>query len=112
MKVETIKNSLNDLGNVLIDVIKSRKDLFSPITVVVPNSKIGQWFKTYWLKSESDILMNVNFVNIDKALLDLIDTDEPYKLLKKETIKSYLIKILSSDNNINIPLDIKNYLYD
>ncbi len=112
MKVEMIKNSLNDLGNVLIDIIKSRKDLFSPITVVVPNSKIGQWFKTYWLKSESDILMNVNFVNIDKALLDLIDTDEPYKLLKKETIKSYLIKILSSDNNINIPLDIKNYLYD
>ena len=103
--------SLNELGDTLIDVIKNRKNFFEKITIIVPNIKLQQWFKTYWLKSQNDILMNIEFVTIDKGLLKLIDIDKPYKLLKKDALKSLIIKSLSQ-NIIQLPSEIENFLYN
>ena len=104
---------ISRLGDKLIDSILCRKNEFDTITVVFPSSKTEQWFKTYWLKNRSEILMNVKFLNIDEALLSLILTKEEYKLIKRQDLKSLIIKHLASKNNdIDYPLDIKDYLYN
>ena len=110
---EVIKNfQLNILGEELINIIKNRNDIFKPLNIIVPNTKTEKWIKSYWLKHENDVLMNVKFTLIDKALLSFIDTKKTYKLLNKEDFKSLIIKFLVNDNNINFPKEINEYLYN
>ena len=108
-----IKNyQLEILANELIKMIKLRKDIFTPLNIVVPNNKVAEWLKTYWLKHLGDILMNVNFQSIDDALFKLIDSKTYYHLLKPEEIKVLIIKVITEDNSIELPTKIKNYIYD
>ncbi len=101
---------LTKLGEKLKAAILQRTDIFNPITVVVPSLKIQQWFKTYWLKTESNILMNVNFVSIDQALLSIVECEKPYRLMKRETFKSLIIKFLSKNSDsMSLPINIKSY---
>ena len=104
---------LNELADNLIGFIKNRTNIFSTLQVICPNSKMQQWFKSYWLKTQDDILMNVEFLNIDEALLKVIDTDKPYRLLKRDSLKSFIIKHLSIKNDeLVFPSEINSYLYN
>ena len=110
---EVIKNyQLNNLCDELINIIKNRNDIFKPLNIIVPNIKTEKWIKSYWLKHQNDVLMNVKFTLIDNALLSFIDSKKTYKLLNKEELKSLIIKFLVNDNNINFPKEITEYLYN
>lgn len=111
MKYTHPEYQLNKLGDLLIEKIKSRTNVFDSMTVVFPSDKIAQWFKTYWLKTQDDVLMNVKFKNIDDALLELIDSEKQYQLLTRENFKSFIIKHLALEE-VDIPEDIKNYLFN
>ena len=109
--IEALK--LNELADNLIGFIKNRTNIFSTLQIICPNMKMQQWFKSYWLKTQDDILMNVEFLIIDEALLKLIDTDKPYRLLKRDTLKSFIIKHLSIKNDeLVFPSKINSYLYN
>ena len=41
------ETNLKNLADKLIEIIKKRTNVFKTITVVVPNSKMQQWFKSY-----------------------------------------------------------------
>ena len=109
--IEALK--LNELADNLISFIKNRTNIFSTLQIICPNMKMQQWFKSYWLKTQDDILMNVEFLNIDEALLKVIDTDKPYRLLKRDSLKSFIIKHLSIKNDeLVFPSEINSYLYN
>ena len=90
---------LNDLAKELILKIKKRENFFKPITIVVPSTKMEQWFKMYWLTNEDNVLMNINFMTLNQALLKIVDNTQTYKLLTTDTIKSLIIKYLSNPIN-------------
>ena len=83
MKIIFEEFNLNKLGEELVKVIKSRKNIFIPIRVIVPNNKVEQWFKSYWLKHHSEVLMNISFELIDNALFNLIEKPNSYKLITR-----------------------------
>lgn len=103
---------LNELANNLITIIKQRTNVFNTINVIVPSSNTEQWFKTYWLKTQNEILMNVKFQTIEQGLLSLIDSDKPYRILKRDAIKALIIKHLTQSDNLNLPSEINDYLYN
>lgn len=109
--IEIKKTTLTDLGILLIDYIKSRTNIFNTINVVVPNSKTEQWFKSYWLKTQNDILMNVKFETIDDAMLKLIANKEQFKLLNKDKFKLLVIKnLLNKKEVLDLPSSIYSYI--
>ena len=69
---------LDHLGQMLIDEIKNRNNPFQKVIIVVPHNKVAQWFKAYWLKNESSVLMNVRFETINNILAEFIDTNKKY----------------------------------
>ena len=110
MNVEQ-KTKLTDLANSLIDKLLDNKgDFFSYTTVVTPNRNIRQWFKAYWLNKQSEILMNVNFVNLDEFVFSIFDTD--YSLANSTDIKGIIIKLLSKETYDNTNSEIRDYLFD
>ena len=109
--IEIKKTTLTDLGILLKDYIKSRTNIFDTINVVVPNSKTEQWFKSYWLKTQNDILMNVKFETIDDAMLKLIANKEQFKLLNKDKFKLLVIKnLLNKKEVLDLPSSIYSYI--
>ena len=107
---EVIENSsLSGLGDELIQIIKRRKNIFEKITIVTPSYKTVGWFKAYWLKSNNDILMNIDFVSASDALLNMINVDKSYRIMKKSHITSIIVKILAT-NIMEFP-DINKYYY-
>jgi len=103
---------LVDLAIELKKVIKQRKDNFKPITIVIPNSKLQQWFNAYWLKTESDILMNIKYVIIDDLLMNILNSDKHYRIIKKDILKSLIMKFLSEKKDIiELSQNIKEYCY-
>lgn len=111
MKIIFEEFNLNKLGEELVKVIKSRKNIFIPIRVIVPNNKVEQWFKSYWLKHHSEVLMNISFELIDNALFNLIEKPNSYKLITREQLRSLIIKLISEKNDISFPDNIKNYIF-
>ena len=105
---------LNELGDKLIEeYIQKRKDFFETITIVTPNYKIGQWFKSYWLKKHNSVLVNVKYIPINKALSNFIKIENQYSILSNEQLKSLILKnLLIEDENIILPDNIKKYLKD
>ena len=112
MKKDIVKYQLNELGDELISIIRNRTNIFTPLTIVVPSDKIEKWFKAYWLKNNNDVLMNIRFMNIDNALLSLINTNKSYSLLNKNEIKTLIIKFLLTENLINYPDAIDKYIHN
>ena len=112
MKKVITKHKLNDLGNELIQFIKQRTNLFNTIKIVVPDKLTSEWFKTYWINNESDVLMNVSFETIDEALLNIIPNDSFTKLLKIDQLRTLIIKSLSESNQTDLPVEISKYIYD
>ena len=106
------KPYLYELANELIKIIKLRKNVFETINIIVPSLNIEQWFKTYWLKTQDGILMNIKFQRIEEGLFNLFNTPKHYTLLKRNSLKSLIIKHLSKNSALTLPLEISNYLYD
>lgn len=109
-----IKSSkLNNLADKLIEIILKRNDPFDTLKIVINNLKVEQWFKAYWLSKHSDVLMNVEFININDALLSLMDIDKQYKILNKDTIRCLVVKHLSNEETKSLlPTEILEYLYE
>ena len=111
--IEIRKNNLVELGLELVSFIKSRTNIFKTINIVVPSNKMEQWFKSYWLKTQNEILMNVKFEQIDDALLRMMANKDQMKLLNKDKMKVLIIKcLLEKRELINLPDDILNYIDD
>lgn len=113
MKNTITSKNLTDLGNKLIEIILKRNDPFTTIKVVTSSLSVQQWFKAYWLSNQDEILMNVEFVNINDALLSLIDTDDTkYKIINKDTYKSLIIKhLFDEDVKDKLEENIRDYLF-
>ena len=58
-------NKLNELADSLIEIILKRNDPFTTIKIVTSSISVQQYFKAYWLAKNNEILMNVEFVNIN-----------------------------------------------
>ena len=105
-------NKLNELADKLIQIILNSNDPFDTIKVVTNSLSMQQYFKSYWLANYYEILMNVEFINVNGALSSLLVTDKSYKLVNKELLKSLLIKYLAkSECKEALPSDISEYLY-
>ena len=104
-------NHLNELADQLIsELLANHDDFFSYTTIVCPNRNVRQWFKGYWLNNRKEILMNVNFVNLEEYLFSIFDTD--LQLAGSSDIKNLLIKLLSSKDYDHTFKDIRDYLFD
>ena len=106
-----VDKKLSVLADQLIaELLKDNGDFFSYKTVVCPNRNIRQWFKAYWLNNQKEILMNVNFVNLEEFLFSIFDTD--YSLATSSDYKNLLIKLLTQKSYDQTYPEIKNYLFD
>lgn len=109
--IEIKQTNLKDLGLQLIEYIKNRKNIFETINIVVPNSKTEQWFKSFWLKTQNDILMNVKFENVDDALLKMTSCKDQFKLLNKDRMTLLIIKnLIEKKSLLDLPQNILNYI--
>ena len=106
------KKQLTDLANDLIQYIKEKPDFFSSTFIVFPNAKMEQWFKSYWLKTQGDkVLMNIKCLNINDAIGEMIYTSKPYSVIKVDTIKHIIIKLLTNGFVDKLPKEEKDYIY-
>ena len=55
--------------------------------------------------------MNVNFINIDEALVKFINSNNSCTLINKQELKMLIFKNLSIKNNVELPEHIYSYLY-
>ena len=114
MQIENAKiikdKKLNNLGDLLKDKIKSRKDPFNTISIIFPNNKVAEWFRSYWLKTEKDVLMNVKFCSLEEGLYDLLDLTNKFTLVKRHELRTLIIKQLSKLNPSEID-EVKDYIY-
>ena len=104
--------SLVELGNLLKDKIKNRKDLFTDIDIIVPNDKVEQWFKSFWLMTESEVLMNVRFFNIEDGLLKLFKTSKQYKIARRSELRTHIIEALARIDNKLLDKNVSDYIYE
>ena len=104
------KPSLSLLADLLIKELKDSVDFFIGPIVVVPNHKIENWFKAYWLKTQKDILMNIDYQVIDSALFSFFNDSDEYSLLNKQTLKLLILKELVASNGNNLPEEITKYI--
>lgn len=111
MKKEITANQLNKLGQEAIKEIKQRKSFFTTITMVFPNKRTGDFFKSFWLKNNDEVLLNIEYKTIDEILPTLIETEKRYQILKKQQMFSFVLEELSSfEEKDCLPSFIKNYL--
>ena len=104
---------LTVLADKLIQEIKSNSDFFSGVTVIFPDKNVEKWFKSYWLKKEKDVLMNINTKIIRNALFDLFENKDGYTLISKDILRYIILKKLSTEEykNESLPGKYKNYFY-
>ena len=105
------KEKLIELANLLIEDIKTKNDLFETSIIVVPDKRLGAWFKSYWLKTEENVLMNINFKTIDEILPTIFNTEKKYKLVNRKTLRSFIINLLTKNEYLVNNL-IGKYIYD
>lgn len=105
------KEKLIELANLLIEDIKTKNDLFETSIIVVPDKRLGAWFKSYWLKTEENVLMNINFKTIDEILPTIFNTEKKYKLVNRKTLRSFIISLLTKNEYLVNNL-IGKYIYD
>lgn len=105
---------LSVLADQLINRIKTNSDFFSGVTVIFPDQNVEKWFKSYWLKKEKDVLMNLNTKIIRNALFDLYKNEEGYSLITKDILGMLILKKLTVDEyeSDSIIPKYKNYIYN
>lgn len=102
---------LNNLGDLLKEKIKSRKDPFYTISIIFPNNKVIEWFRSYWLKTEKDVLMNVKFYSLEEGLFDLLELPNKFTLVKRAELRTLIIKELTRLDKTELDDKIRNYIY-
>ena len=106
------KEQLTALANDLIRYIKEKSDFFSSTFIVFPTKKMEQWFKSYWLKTQGDkVLMNIKCLNMNEAIGEMIYTSKPYSVIKVDTIKHIIIKLLTTEFIDKLPKEEKDYIF-
>ncbi len=107
------KSKLNELGDMLIKHIKSKRDnIFETINIIFPNKKLEQWFKAYWLKTEDTVLMNIACYSLENGLLSLMNDANNYSLANKNDFKAVIIKQLAIIDKNKLDSKISKYIYD
>lgn len=91
--MEHRSGKLDNLANELIEQIKKRSNFFERLTIIVPSVKTSQYFKSYWLKTQNDVLMNVSFKTIDKAINDCINRNK-YNIANKNVLKIVILSLI------------------
>ena len=106
---------LTNLFDQLISSLSKRKDFFNTAKIIVPNRKIEQAFKAYWLKTQDKVLMNVSFLSLENGLTSLLyGNDGRYSVIGKDIINLEILKLLASDEEVQakFPDNIRNFIYD
>ena len=106
----------NDLQ---VEMKKSPQAFFAGLQVVVPNKKMESWLKAYWLKNKNNVLMNVEFINIDSFLFCIFENTKNLSLASIADFKYGIIKLLSTKKYDDYYKDdkrdwskVRNYLFD
>jgi len=103
---------LIELANLLKDRIKNKKDCFEITNIVFPSDNMAQWFKTYWLSTESDVLMNIKFLSLEECLYSLLDLEKKFELAKRHEIRTVTIKAILLLDKASLEKKISDYIYD
>ncbi len=112
-KVKLVENvKLGELAALLKNDIKSRTDCFETVNVVFPNDNLAQWFKVYWLSTESDVLMNVRFTTLEEYLYQRLDSCKGFEKAKRYEIRTVIIKCILLLEEGYVEKKISDYLYD
>ena len=88
------KNTVPEIADDVISGILSTecRDPFSNVKVVCHNSRVLQWFKSYFLKKRSEVLMNVEFETLSVFLNGIINPRAEYTILDKNRLRDYIIR--------------------
>jgi len=100
--------SLDALAASLFRDIKADKNFFETKYVIVPSPKIESYLKAYYLKNNSSVLMNVNIMTFNKAILKLFNIN--YDLADRNQIRSIIIKYLNENKDSLDGEVLKTYL--
>ena len=103
---------LNNLADLLINEIKSKKDFFESTTIVVPKESMEQWFKAYWLRNEDTVLMNVNFISVDDALYIMKAGEKSSSIARRNELRTMIIKHLIMFDKDQLDKNLSSYIYD
>ena len=110
------KQNLNDIADAVIEEVLKNDDPFRTITVVCHNTKVAQWFKTYYLKKNDKVLMNVEFMTLSQFIGDIVNPDRKYTLMDRASLRRYLMKVLSYPDKHGIDKNAtgfpKDYVYE
>ena len=110
------KHNLNEIADAVIEKVLKNDDPFRTVTVVCHNTKVAQWFKTYYLKKNVKVLMNVEFMTLSQFIGDIVNPDRKYTLLDRVSLRRYLMKVLSDPDTYGIDKNAtgfpKDYIYN
>ena len=91
-----VKENLNELLDSLIKDLRKNDDLFKTKIVIFPNRALEAYFKSYYLKKNDEVLMNVKFFDKTKGFYSLFDTDK--ELARPYQIRDIIINYLSKND--------------
>lgn len=110
------KHNLNEIADAVIEKVLKNGDPFRTVTVVCHNTKVAQWFKTYYLKKNDKVLMNVEFMTLSQFIGDVVNPDRKYMLMDRVSLRRYLMKVLSARGAYGIDVNVadfpKDYIYN
>ena len=76
--------SLDELTKDLVQKIKNQTNPFEKPIIVFHDQSMIDWFKSYWLKHELDILMNVDLITINELCFKSFTHNKIKKELKED----------------------------
>lgn len=104
---------LENLAQKLMKQLVKTNDFFVTKTIIFPNNKSINWFKSNWLKNNCSVLMNIKLVTIDQALLGLFDVSSSISLASKQQFVLTLIKIITRMYHTKVlPSIISDYIVE
>lgn len=113
MKNEILSSSLDELGYKLMDEIQRRNSFFSTITLVFPTKRINDWFKAFWLRNSSDLLINIRSMTLKEILPELIQNENNFQVMSRQQLFSFVLEELSNKNALSyLPKNIQDYLLE
>ena len=87
------------LGDILKQGIKDNKDFFNSPFVVFKNVNTEKWFKTYWLKTEDNILMNVLFGRMNDLIINMSCGNRD--IVKENDVMMAITEVVTSGKDID-----------
>lgn len=108
------KTNLCEIADEAIKKLNERTDPFETPVLVFHNTKIAQWFKAYFLKTNGGILMNVEFRTLSAFINELLNPRGDFRILSRTELRLFLIRALSEikKNEITEENDALNYIFE